>query len=98
MFPAQTKAHAMKKTLFNKYIPFFGTRLANSISLCLIGIAIAGCSAKNEPQPEARTDGKIVIKGSHTIGEELAPRLIAEYKKDHPTAAFELEAIATGYG
>jgi phosphate transport system substrate-binding protein len=28
----------------------------------------------------------------------LAPRLIAEYKKEHPAAAFDIESIATGYG
>src|SRR5205085_4256334 len=41
---------------------------------------------------------KVVIKGSNTIGEELGPRLIAEYKKDHPAAAFELESKGTGSG
>jgi phosphate transport system substrate-binding protein len=36
--------------------------------------------------------------GSNTIGEELAPQLVAEYKKDHPSVAFELEFKGTTYG
>src|SRR5207237_10238569 len=46
----------------------------------------------------SRAPVKVIIKGSNTIGEELAPRLIAEYKKEHPDAVFELESKATGYG
>ena len=42
--------------------------------------------------------GKILIRGSNTIGEELAPKLIAEYKKDHPSADFVIEPKATVYG
>src|ERR1017187_3760733 len=46
----------------------------------------------------ATAQDKIVIRGSNTIGEELAPRLIAEYKKDHKNAAFDLEFKGSGYG
>lgn len=69
-------------------------------SSLFIGLALSGCSDKSQaPQPaEISTKGKTVIKGSNTIGEELAPRLIAEFKKDHPAASFELESKATGYG
>ncbi|MDR3460633.1 MAG: phosphate ABC transporter substrate-binding protein [Verrucomicrobiae bacterium] len=41
---------------------------------------------------------KITIRGSNTIGEELAPRLIAEYKKDHKDVAFDLEFKGSGFG
>jgi phosphate transport system substrate-binding protein len=41
---------------------------------------------------------KIIIRGSNTIGEELAPRLIADYKKTHPDAAFDLEFKGSSYG
>ncbi|HEV2693528.1 MAG TPA: phosphate ABC transporter substrate-binding protein [Verrucomicrobiae bacterium] len=41
---------------------------------------------------------KITIRGSNTIGEELAPRLITEYKKDHKDAAFDLEFKGSGFG
>jgi len=68
-------------------------------SLFLLGVLIAGCSPSNTEAPAPdRTDGKIIIRGSNTIGEELAPRLIAEYKKDHADAAFDLETKGTGYG
>ncbi|MDB6016863.1 MAG: phosphate binding protein [Pedosphaera sp.] len=70
--------------------------LRNS-GLFLLSVLLAGCPA-SKPASPATTDGKIVIKGSNTIGEELAPRLIAEYKKEHPAADFDLESKATGYG
>jgi phosphate transport system substrate-binding protein len=79
-------------------------RVPRSVGLILLGLLMAGCS---ETQREADTavearkagDGaKIVIRGSNTIGEELGPRLIAEYKKDHPAADFDLTPKATGYG
>ena len=41
---------------------------------------------------------KIIIRGSNTIGEELAPRLAAEYKKTHADAAFDFEFKGSGYG
>src|SRR5690349_4868607 len=89
------------KTFF-RHACFLGNGILNQISLCVIALTIAGCSGKNESQPqsqaETRTDGKIIIKGSHTIGEELAPELVAAYKKEHPSAGFELETISTGYG
>ncbi len=42
--------------------------------------------------------GKVVIRGSNTIGEELTPQLIAEYKKTRPEAAFDLEFKGSAYG
>ncbi len=46
----------------------------------------------------ASAQDKISIRGSNTIGEELAPRLVTEYKKDHKEAAFDLEFKGSGYG
>ncbi|MEI9961728.1 MAG: substrate-binding domain-containing protein [Limisphaerales bacterium] len=71
-----------------------------TVGLLLTGLLLAGCSEKSAPEPaaEARTDGKILIRGSNTIGEELAPKLITEYKKDHPSASFDLETKGTSYG
>src|SRR5215468_1050291 len=67
--------------------------------LLVVALLLVGCSGQNNTNaPVTSNDGKIVIKGSNTIGEELAPRLIAEYKKDHSGAEFELESKATGYG
>jgi phosphate transport system substrate-binding protein len=51
---------------------------------------ISGCSE----QP-AET---IVIRGSNTVGEELAPRLMQEYVKAHPAVRFDMEFKGTPYG
>ena len=62
-------------------------------------LAVGGCSEKQTPAPAGAAKGsRVVIKGSNTIGEELGPRLIAEYKKEHPEAAFDLESKGTGSG
>jgi phosphate transport system substrate-binding protein len=76
----------MKRTLCN-------------IAFILSALLVAGCPGNQKPQVEPPSSpGTVVIRGSNTIGEELAPRLIAEYKKDHPSAMFDLESKATGYG
>jgi phosphate transport system substrate-binding protein len=41
---------------------------------------------------------KVSIRGSNTIGEELAPRLVTEFKKSHKDATFDLEFKGSGYG
>src|SRR2546426_1517665 len=76
-----------------------------AISLFWLSLIVPGCSEKKPasetaaPQkPGTTAQQKVVIKGSNTIGEELGPRLISEYKKDHPAAAFELESKGTGSG
>ena len=69
----------------------FGLRritLVGSLSLMVLGVVVAGCG-----KPE-----KIAIRGSNTFGEELAPRLIAEYQKEHPTIIFDTEYKGTTYG
>jgi phosphate transport system substrate-binding protein len=63
----------------------------SSISVILLGAVLAGCNA-------SKTEPTITMRGSNTIGEELAPRLIEEYKKDHPTLVFDTEFKATPYG
>jgi len=65
------------------------------IRLCgwlLLSLFLAGCAEKQK-QTE-----KIIIRGSNTVGEELAPRLIAEYKKEHPEVVFDTEFKGTTYG
>lgn len=87
----------MRTAFWTGWIGLDGTRLARNTSVILLGVLLAGCPASKEA-PEPSRDGKIVIRGSNTFGEELAPRLIAEYKKDHPSAGFDLETKGTGYG
>src|SRR5204862_8012542 len=42
---------------------------------------------------------KVLIKGSNFVGEELGPRLVADFKKDHPSIGIDVETkgIASGY-
>jgi len=75
-----------------------GLRLLRNLGLVLAGAMLAGCPASKPDATPAPNPGKVVIRGSNTIGEELAPRLITEFKKDHATVNFDLEAKATGYG
>ena len=80
----------MKTTLCERW---FGSKQMNGrkgLGLLLLSAALAGCS---EGKPD-----KVVILGSNTIGEELAPQLVAEFKKEHPAVAFELEFKGTTYG
>ena len=89
------------KLILTRLLPVSVTNLFNAIAVAALGFSLVGCSPGNQqtpPPPATNNTGKIVIRGSHTVGEELAPRLIAEYKKEHPAAAFDIESIATGYG
>ena len=80
----------MKMISRSKWFGLKPANLRNGLALVLLGALIAGCSGgKSE---------KVVILGSNTIGEELAPRLAAEYTKEHPTVAFEMEFKGTTYG
>lgn len=89
----------MNITLRNGWLSFSRLNFFKPVSLILTSLLLASCSEKSAaPSDEARTDGKILIRGSNTIGEELAPKLIAAYKKDHPTASFDLETKGTAYG
>jgi phosphate transport system substrate-binding protein len=88
--------------------------LKNSISMknlgvLLLAVMIGGCSPNasdnannyvNQADKIERPDksGATILSGSNTVGEELAPRLIAEFKKAHPTAVFQTEFKGTGYG
>jgi phosphate transport system substrate-binding protein len=80
----------MLTALRSKWLGLKLVNLRNGLGLVLLGAFLAGCSGG---KPE-----KIILLGSNTVGEELAPRLIAEYKKEHPTVAFELEFKGTTYG
>jgi phosphate transport system substrate-binding protein len=77
------------KTINNCFGPGFRRiTLAGSLSLMVLSVVVAGCGKP----------GKIIIRGSNTFGEELAPQLIAEYRKEHPTVVFDTEYKGTTYG
>ena len=80
----------MTTTLCNKWFGLQKAKLRNGLGLVLLSAILAGCS---EGKPE-----KVVILGSNTLGEELAPQLVAAFKKEHPAVAFDLEFKGTTYG
>ena len=80
----------MKKALHSKWFGLKLTSLRHGLGPILLAGLFAGCSGGKVE--------KVVILGSNTIGEELAPRLVAEYKKEHPGVAFEMEFKGTTYG
>src|ERR1039458_1526556 len=96
--PPLMEGSAMKRTHCNSCFGLTGMRFARGIGLVFLSVLMAGCPASKEAPEAARdagSEGKIIIKGSNTIGEELAPHLIAEYQKDHPTAQFALDTKGT---
>ena len=81
------------------------TALPRTFALCLLGTLLAGCPASKPSDdaasaPAAGSAGKtkVIVRGSNTIGEELAPKLITEFKKDHADVDFDTEFKGTGYG
>src|ERR1035438_371762 len=80
----------MTTMLCSKWFRLQETNLRNGLGLILLSAVLAGCS---EGKPE-----KVVILGSNTIGEELAPKLVTEFKKEHPATTFDLEFKGTTYG
>jgi len=76
------------------------TRKKVNASCFLAILILAGCSKQEQqsgPAP-ASLGPRLVLRGSNTIGEELGPRLITEYKREHPEAVFDLEFKGTSYG
>jgi phosphate transport system substrate-binding protein len=91
IFPAQNLQQWVMKTI--PLNPAFPSKHLSSVLMVLLFAALAGCGKQQSSAPQ-----KVVIKGSNTVGEELAPRLIAEYKKDHPRLTIDLETRGTGSG
>ena len=65
-------------------------------ALVLLAVVLAGCPAGR--QPTGPVEGKVSIKGSNTFGDELAQRLIAEYRKEQPKVTFDLESKGSASG
>jgi len=75
-------------------------RASQNASWVLAILILAGCSKQEQQSSPAPLplSPRVVLRGSNTIGEELGPRLISEYKKEHPEAVFDLEFKGTSYG
>jgi phosphate transport system substrate-binding protein len=76
--------------LFKRRVADRAPTFPGSVGAFVVAALLAGCSP-----PQSQT---IVIRGSNTVGEELAPQLVAEYKKEHPSATFDAEYKGTPYG
>jgi phosphate transport system substrate-binding protein len=90
----------MKKNFLAAPFGFSGIKTTRAAGLLLAGAILTGCPANqpaSAPEPAA-APGTVVIRGSNTIGEELAPKLIADFKKDHAAVTFDVQPKATGYG
>jgi len=91
-------AHRALRTLIRPSLPahlkarvtYHASFLPTAIGSLVLAALLGGCSP-----PQTQT---VVIRGSNTVGEELAPQLVAEYKKDHPAIAFDAEYKGTPYG
>lgn len=69
--------------------------------VALFAALLAGCSGDSSTSTTASAPGTgdtVIIRGSNTIGEELAPALIAAFKKTRPNAVFDTEFKGTSYG
>jgi phosphate transport system substrate-binding protein len=74
-----------------------GGTLTKTLALVFLGLLATGCPAGRQ-DPKTVGPERIVIKGSNTIGEELAPRLIAEFEKQHPDLSIDLETKGSAAG
>src|SRR5258708_5606319 len=75
-------------------------KIKRFVGFVLLGLVASSCSPDKAVTtvPSDLPNGKILIRGSNTVGEELAPALIAAYKQEHPSAQFDLETKGTSYG
>lgn len=88
----------MNATTFPLHRGCFRAVTAQSVFVLVLGLLLTGCPAGKQETPPVTSGDKVIIRGSNTFGEELAPRLIAAFKQDHPAAVFDLESKATVYG
>lgn len=73
-------------------------RSLNLVALPLLCCLLTGCPSSKQTTTSEGAKPKLVIRGSNTLGEELAPRLIAEYQKTHANLEFDTEFKGTSYG
>ena len=74
----------------------FAQMSLHAAGLLLACCLFTGCPSSSQPTVIAKQ--KLTLRGSNTIGEELAPKLIAEYVKTHSDLEFDVEFKGTVYG
>lgn len=70
-------------------------RAARPLILLPLTVLLAGCPGS---KPGAPAPPAIVVRGSNTIGEELAPALAAAFQQQRPGVTFDFEFKGTTYG
>lgn len=70
----------------------------NKLPLLIALAVIGGCSQQSATEQPAADKDDVVVRGSNTVGEELAPRLQQEYSKAHPGVKFDTEFKGSSYG
>jgi phosphate transport system substrate-binding protein len=80
----------MRNVVRSQWLIDLSASMVSAAGLILLAVLAFGCSPAKS--------SKAVIRGSNTIGEELAPRLMTEYRKDHPGVEFDTEFKGTTYG
>ena len=89
----------MKSILSRPSLRLVGERSLQFAALAFVCCLFTGCPGSEHTNNHAAGNKtKLVIRGSNTLGEELAPRLIAEYKKSHGDVEFDTEFKGTVYG
>lgn len=73
-------------------------QVSKKFSILLALALIGGCSQQSATDNPAANKDEVVIRGSNTVGEELAPRLVQEYSKSHPDVKFDTEFKGSSYG
>jgi phosphate transport system substrate-binding protein len=74
--------------LMNDGFGLRGIIIAGSLGLMVLGAVMVGCGKQEI----------IVIRGSNTFGEELAPQLVVAFRKEHPSVMFDAEFKGTTFG
>ena len=73
-------------------------KVFRNFPLVIALLVVGGCSEQSTTDTTSGDKNSIVLRGSNTVGEELAPRLAQEYTKSHPGAKFDTEFKGSSYG
>ena len=94
----------MKTNLNSQSLFTSSIRLLRTTSVFAFIAIFGGCSGGDSPNATSGTTAsappteKIIIRGSNTFGEQLTPKLVDEFRKDHPNVVFDMEFKGSTYG
>lgn len=73
-------------------------KLPDMILGTLLAVLVTGCPANHRYSPEVIGAAKVVVKGSNTFGDEVAPPLIAAFNKEYPEVKIEVSSKDSASG